>query len=67
MMTISIKSLLAHPPEVRSSVSVRGLRNELVDPLEVIGHRLAGVDVRHDGNGSDSMTSLYDKKNSLSS
>ena len=40
---------LTHPPEVGSSVGVRRLLDQLVDPLEVVGHRHALLDVRHGG------------------
>ena len=40
-------SFSSYPSEVRCSLGVRGLLDQLIDPLKVVGHRLTGVDVRH--------------------
>lgn len=38
---------VSYPPEVWRTISVWRLLDQLVDALEVVGHRLALVDVRH--------------------
>jgi hypothetical protein len=38
---------MTHPPEVGCSFGVRSLFDEFVDAIEVIGHRLAVLDLHH--------------------